>query len=362
MPAYRSILILIALNMSFVISARAQTGVEKALTESNVKPEYKFISTSKPSIFENELTAAAKQGYRLVRLAKTAIASGVAGLVVREQDKPAILYEYKLLGANKFSTFKKEFEDAVTRGFELRGITSHGSPFSLFSLQGVLALLERPVGETRRRFEYRLLSGKGDKEKQQELNAAASEGFHPVDMNPGLIVVSRNPDVSGAEVEARDYRYLETDRISTMEKEINKLAEEGYQFYLGLFGSYAIMSRPPMIKTSRYKYKLLSTMKPETMQRELEEAARQGFSYCATSNGLGGMVTVMERSLSGETGNRRYEYKLLATSRAETIQKELNDALAVGYQLLDLATLKEQLIILGRMVKADAKPGDTTRD
>jgi hypothetical protein len=74
------------------------------------------------------------------------------------------------------------------------------------------------------------------------------------------------------------------------------------------------------------------------------------------------MVAVMERSLSGETGNRRYEYKLIATSREETIQKELNEALAAGYQLLDLATLKEQLIILGRVVQADAKPGESTRD
>jgi hypothetical protein len=362
MLALRTILILTALSMSLVISALAQTGVEKAKTENKGNPEYKFISTSKTSTFENELNAAAKQGYRLLRLAKTATAAGVAGLVMREQVDAAILYEYKLLAASRFSAFKKEFEEAVTQGFELRGLSSRGNLVSLFSLPELIAMMERPAGATGQRFAYRLLSVKGEKEKQQELDAAVSEGFKPIDMNLGLIVLSRKPDDSRADIGAREYRYLETTKVSTMEKEMNRLAEEGFQFHLGSYGSYAIMSRTVAAKTRKYEYKLLSTLRTGTMQRELEEIARQGYIYCTTSNGLGGMAAVMERSLSGEGGSRRYEYKFLATSREETTQKELNEALAAGYQFLDLATINEQVILLGRAAQADAKPSESSRN
>src|SRR5262245_535531 len=109
MPVYRSVFILIVLAVSLVISAGAQTGVLQSPAESKGRPEYKFISTNKSSTFENELNAAAKEGYRLAKLAKTVFSSSIAGLVVREQDKPAVVFEYRLLAASRFSTFKKEF-------------------------------------------------------------------------------------------------------------------------------------------------------------------------------------------------------------------------------------------------------------
>jgi hypothetical protein len=71
---------------------------------------------------------------------------------------------------------------------------------------------------------------------------------------------------------------------------------------------------------------------------------------------------VMQRSLSDQTGKSRYQYKFLATSREETTQKELNEALASGYQFLDIATLNERLIILGRVVLEEAKPREGARN
>ena len=88
------------------------------------------------------------------------------------------------------------------------------------------------------------------------------------------------------------------------------------------------------------------------MQKELMEAAQQDYIYQPSAGGLGGMVAVMERTLAGEDGKLRYEYKFLASSREETTQKELNEALAEGYQFLDLSTVGEQVIVLGRLVEA----------
>src|SRR5262245_14598025 len=116
MRNFRSIHYLIALSIWFAVSTTAQTVAEKAMTESQAKLEYKIISTTKTSTFENELNTEANQGYHLIKLSRVTVpvlASGITGLVAREQNNnsPAVLYQYKLLAAARFSTFKKEFED-----------------------------------------------------------------------------------------------------------------------------------------------------------------------------------------------------------------------------------------------------------
>src|SRR5262245_39693332 len=360
MHNFRSIYYLIVLSMLFVVSAHPQTGVENATIDKQVKREYKFISTTRSSTFEKELNAAAKQGYRLEKLAKAFISSGVAGLLVRSSNPPATYYEYKLLAATRFSTFKKELEEAVTQGFEFRGLTVDAkfSALTLFSLPEGIAVMERRAGETKRRFEYKLLSTRNEQKKQQELNAAISEGFHPIDMQGGLVVLNRNLESPGVEIENREYRYLGTNKVSTMEKEMNKLAEEGFRFHLGSGGSNTIMARPVANKTRKFEYKILSTFRTGTMQKELLEMSRQGYTYLPEAGALGGMYAVMQRPFSAESGNYRYEYKFLATTQEGTMQKELNEALEAGYQFLDLAMLGEKLIVLGREVQADAKPSE----
>jgi predicted secreted protein len=375
MHNHRSISFLISLSVCLllVITGHAQTVVESA--ESQTRPEYKFISTTKTSTFERELNIAAIQGFRLVKLAKSSITFGVAGLVVREPgtNSPGTKYQYKLLSTSKLSTLKKEFEQAINQGFELRGMTAL-QELNPFGLAQTIAILERPTGEIKRRFEYRFQSSKGEKQTQKELDAITSEGFQPIEMiisqdgnalsflgvprTRTTIVFSRNLNDPSARVRSHEYRFLETNRTSTMEMEINKLAGEGFQYSLGSIASTTIMSRPLMTNTRRYEYKLLSTIKTGTMQKELLDTGRQGYSYLPISAGLGGGYAVMERPISIETGKRIYEYKLVSTSQEDTTQRELNEALAAGYLFLDLSTLGEKLIVLGREMGTDAKPAE----
>jgi hypothetical protein len=123
----RSLSLLVLLSLFLVTSISAQTEVEKSSTEDPARPQYRFVSTTKTSTFEKELRDVAKQGYRFVQLAKAFVETGVAALVVREpanKDAPAILYEYKVLAANKLSTLEREFQEAAEEGYEFRGITS----------------------------------------------------------------------------------------------------------------------------------------------------------------------------------------------------------------------------------------------
>jgi hypothetical protein len=74
-----------------------------------------------------------------------------------------------------------------------------------------------------------------------------------------------------------DYRVLATAKTSTMEKELNEGAEAGFRFQAVMGGDTAIggsevvavMSRTGASK-GRFRYKLLATSKTSTMEKELQ--------------------------------------------------------------------------------------------
>jgi len=144
------------------------------------------------------------------------------------------------------------------------------------------------------------------------------------------------------EQEQIEYRLLATNKTSTMEKEMNQAAEEGFRFEGTMGGETAgggneivvIMSRRESSKADRLQYKLLATKKTSTMSKELNEAGGQGFSYVGQSiynSTFGGreVVVILERNDKQKT---TYEYKLQATTRTSTQQKELNEAGREGFQ------------------------------
>ena len=79
-------------------------------------------------------------------------------------------------------------------------------------------------------------------------------------------------------------------------------------------------------------YKVLATSKTSTMQKEMQEAGAAGYRFVAVMGGdtaIGGaeVVVLMEKIAADKT---RYGYRLLATSRTSTLQKELQEAAALG--------------------------------
>lgn len=139
-----------------------------------------------------------------------------------------------------------------------------------------------------------------------------------------------------------EYKLLATNKTSTMEKEMNAAAAEGFRFEGTMGGETAgggneivvIMSRRGSSSSERLQYKLLATNKTSTMQKELTDAGAQGFSYVGQSiydSAFGGreVVVILERNDKVKT---TYEYRLQATSRTSTMQKELNLVGRDGFQ------------------------------
>jgi hypothetical protein len=143
----------------------------------------------------------------------------------------------------------------------------------------------------------------------------------------------------------REYRVLATSKTSTMEKEMNAAAEAGYEFAAVMGGETAfggseaivVMQKDP--KPSAKLYKLLATNKTGTMQKEMRAAADLGFHYVGQtvfSSMFGGeeVVVIMERDKDNPKPTE--DYLLIATSKTSTLEKELNEAGGGGYQVIGM--------------------------
>src|SRR6185503_8938839 len=142
--------------------------------------------------------------------------------------------------------------------------------------------------------------------------------------------------------EQREFRLLATNKTSTMQKEMNAAADAGFHFEGTMGGETSfggsevvvIMSSDPAAPKKRYEYKLLATSKTSTMQKELQQAGNAGFEFkgqSVYSSTFGGkeVVVILERDF--EAKPMQWEYKLLATKKTSTMQKELNEAGAEGF-------------------------------
>jgi hypothetical protein len=143
-----------------------------------------------------------------------------------------------------------------------------------------------------------------------------------------------------------EYRLLATNKTSTMQKELSAAASGGFRF-AGVMGgetafggseTVVVMSRSP--EGSRFEYRLLATNKTSTMQKELQQASDEGFEYRGQTvfdTAFGGreVVVILERDARVEA-KPRFEYRLLATKKTSTMQSELLDAAGQGFEFVGL--------------------------
>ncbi|HEX2268294.1 MAG TPA: hypothetical protein VHH35_02095 [Pyrinomonadaceae bacterium] len=146
-----------------------------------------------------------------------------------------------------------------------------------------------------------------------------------------------------------EYKLLATNRTTTMEKEMNDAAAEGYRFkevisgdtFFGGSEALVVMIRPiDSNQKGKFEYRLLATTKTSTMEKELQAAGDAGFEHCGQSvfkKTFGTEVMViLERDR--EVKPRLWDYKLLATRKTSTMQKEVMEAAAAGYQFVGFST------------------------
>lgn len=152
------------------------------------------------------------------------------------------------------------------------------------------------------------------------------------------------------------YKVLATKKTSTMHKELQAAAADGFRFE-GVSGGktsfggsevLVIMSKKAGGDAAggRFQYKLLATSKTSTMQKEIQEAGDGGFEYkgqAVFETFIGGdeVVVIMEKDTKAEV--RKIEYKLFATSKTSTMEKEINEGGAGGYSYVGVTVGKTLL-------------------
>ena len=182
----------------------------------------------------------------------------------------------------------------------------------------------------------------------------------------GLLFTINTITVFAQNNEARLFKVLATKKTSTMEKELNEAAAMGYRFE-GVSGGdtafggsevVVIMSKPAKgDEGNRFQYKLLATSKTSTMQKEIQQAGDAGFEYKGQTvfeTTFGGEEVVVILEKDKEFPVRKFEYKLLATSKTSTMQKELTQIGEAGYSFVGVTVGKtafggsELVVILRR--------------
>jgi len=155
------------------------------------------------------------------------------------------------------------------------------------------------------------------------------------------------PTVGPAVAPRYEYRLLATNKTSTMQKELSQATDAGFRFEGVMGGGTAwggsevvvVMSKDPLAAGGkpRFEYKLLATSKTSTMQKELQQAGDAGFEYkgqtvFSTTWGGKEVVVILGREIGDpEIKPQLWEYKLIATSKTSTMQKELQEAGEAGF-------------------------------
>ena len=146
------------------------------------------------------------------------------------------------------------------------------------------------------------------------------------------------------------YRVLSTAKTSTMQKEMQEAADAGFRFADVMGGETAIGGSEVVVVMARqpdptaWEYRLLATNKTSTMQKELQEAGEAGFDYRGQTqfkSTFGGkeVVVILERPRD-PAARLRFQYQLLATSKTSTMQKELTEAAERGFEFVGLTVGK----------------------
>lgn len=167
--------------------------------------------------------------------------------------------------------------------------------------------------------------------------------------------------------QTRTYKVLATNRTSTMEKELKEAGALGYRFLAvmggetGFGGSQAVVLLEKIPgDDSTYNYRLLATNRTSTLEKELQEAGEAGYHAVGQTvfeSMFGGKETVAIVQKSSDQAAVRYEYKLVATSKTSTLEKELREVAEAGFEAIDLTVGKtavggsEIVVITRRAVK-----------
>ena len=160
------------------------------------------------------------------------------------------------------------------------------------------------------------------------------------------------------------YLMLSTLKTSTMQKELDAAAAEGFRVVTGSPTStneWAVLLERVADAAAPYHYRLLATTKISTMRKELNEAAAEGYRLLPrTMTSKSGFLSVEVVMLVEKAPNsdRRYEYRLYATTSEKKMRAEIEKAEAEGFTLAGMVSRGEHMVIMEREYGKEQSPSE----
>lgn len=158
---------------------------------------------------------------------------------------------------------------------------------------------------------------------------------------------------TSALAQTHTYKVLATSKTSTMQKEMQEAGDAGFRFVAVMGGETGVGGKEVVVLMEKtagdsltYGYRLLATSKTSTLQKELQDAADGGFGVVGQTvfeSTFGGRETAAIVEKAGANGADRFEYKLVATTKTSTMEKELKELADAGYQATGLTVGKTAL-------------------
>lgn len=198
--------------------------------------------------------------------------------------------------------------------------------------------------------------------------ASASAQGRKEEQKPGAKSETRARDESKSaklNVEpGQRYLLLSTLKTSTMQKELDEAAAEGFRVVTGSPTStneWAVLLERVAEPSAPYRYRLLATTKISTMRKELNEAAAEGYRLLPrTMTSKSGLLTVEVVMLVEKAPNSdsRYEYRLYATTSERKMRAEIEKAEAEGFALAGMVSRGEHMVIMEREYGKGQSPSE----
>ena len=136
-----------------------------------------------------------------------------------------------------------------------------------------------------------------------------------------------------AQVATPDYLFLDTEQTSTLQRELQEAADNGYRLVpgQGSLGRRTVILEK-VLDPEPIEYLLLATAKTGTLQDEIAEAATHGYRLTSVIATGGEAMVVMQRA-PGQA-DPTHEYVVLGAKRVGTMEKEFLAAAANGFKLV----------------------------
>jgi hypothetical protein len=155
----------------------------------------------------------------------------------------------------------------------------------------------------------------------------------------------------------QSYLVLSTKKISTMEKEIDEVAAKGFRVLYSAptqqYDMSILLKRIENPDTEPFTYKVLATSRLKTMEKELNDLAKQGFQLLPRTiifkQGFltGELVMLMERAPKSK---RTYEYRLVQGRKETKVHKEIDTGAKDGFYPVTMIVLGETVVVLEKQI------------